>query len=335
MSRRIPLVLTLILGAFALISCRDDTTPTEPRLEQESPVASEFSVAANSWTARADMPSIERWSLATAALTNAAGQWIVYAIGGKTATGGSLGKVMAYNVATNTWTYKASLPVPLFWTNGTGVVDGKIYISGGVSAVGKHHQDVLLMYNPATNTWTSKRTMPNPGYKGVTGVITGKLYVLTGCVDEEDCPLFDDSIFYRYDPATDLWTTLPPPPHSHMGGMGGVIGGKFYVTGGSAQLDVYDPTTNAWTTKAPMPQGRSGGAGVALDGKLFVVGGSTAGGSTRTTHAYNAITNTWVTRAPSPTAPGEIAASRVLLNGKPRIQMVGGKRPGNNLAYIP
>jgi N-acetylneuraminic acid mutarotase len=89
-----------------------------------------------------------------------------------------------------------------------------------------------------------------------------------------------------------------------------------------------------------MPRRRWLGAGVALGGKLYVIGGYTENpdGSikaVRTTSVYDAATDTWATKAPMPTARAHFAASRVVLNGQPRIEVVGGLRPGNNLAYIP
>jgi hypothetical protein len=36
-----------------------------------------------------------------------------------------------------------------------------------------------------------------------------------------------------------------------------------------------------------------------------------------------------------PNARSRVVASQVFLNGKPRIQVVGGRAPGNNLQYIP
>lgn len=36
-----------------------------------------------------------------------------------------------------------------------------------------------------------------------------------------------------------------------------------------------------------------------------------------------------------PIARISFAGSRVVLNGQPRIEVVGGSRPGNNLAYTP
>ncbi len=55
----------------------------------------------------------------------------------------------------------------------------------------------------------------------------------------------------------------------------------------------------------------------------------------RTTSVYDPATNTWTNKAPMPIASASLAASRVVLNGKPRIEVVGGNRPGNNVAYIP
>ncbi len=142
------------------------------------------------------------------------------------------------------------------------MIGGKLYISGGVASY-KNYRAELYVYDPAANTWTRKRDMPNTTFRGVTGVINEKLYVFTGC-DQEDCNFYEPAAFYRYDPTTDRWTTIPKPANYHAWGMGGTIGGKFYVAGGSNQLDVYDPATNEWTTRAPMGSPRWIGAGAAL-----------------------------------------------------------------------
>ena len=91
----------LLVSVFGLSACGDDTT--QPNLPGEQLPAPEFAVASNSWIRRADMWSVERQYLTVATVTNAAGQSVVYAIGGRSTTGSPLGKVMAYNVATNTW----------------------------------------------------------------------------------------------------------------------------------------------------------------------------------------------------------------------------------------
>jgi N-acetylneuraminic acid mutarotase len=343
---------SLVVGGALLIcalGCREDSTaPTDPTATT-SPATPEFAVASNTWLTRADMPSTERYWMATATVKNSAGESILYVIGGKTdpgdceCNGGSLSKVQAYNVATNTWSYRASLPLPLYSTNGAGVINGKIYVSGGVVSY-RNHRKELYMYDPATNTWSRKHDMPLPSWRGVTGVINGRLYVLPGCAqsDVDGCSLQVPLVFYRYNPVTDRWTSLPAPASRHIDGVAGVIGGKLYVAGGvdgthaSSRVDVFDPTTNQWMSKAPIPEGQFGAAGAALAGKLYVIGGRTpvftpVGWNS----VYDPVTDTWTRRASLPTARAGIAASRVVRNGQPRIEVVGGTRPGNNLQYIP
>jgi N-acetylneuraminic acid mutarotase len=306
--------------------------------------------AANTWLVRADLPSTERFGPAVATVKNAAGQSVVYVIGGRTS--GGLSKVQAYNTATNTWTYRASLPVPIAGSNGAGVIGGKIYISGGYADAHSVYPS-LYVYDPAANKWSQKADMPSSGADGVTGVINSKLYVLTDCEDPERCVGGTTRFtLYRYDPLTDRWTTLRATRADgslvyHPLGMGGGIGGKFYVVGRQAgepgqptNLDVYDPATDQWTSRAPLPRSRWGGAGVALGGKLYVIGGTTSGDdgtwrAVRTTSVYDPATNTWTNKTPMPNARSGIGGSPVTVNGQGRIEVVGGRRPGNNLQYVP
>jgi N-acetylneuraminic acid mutarotase len=339
MGRRPFLAIVLALSAFALAACADETTQPNSATEPQA-IAPELAVASNTWVLRRDMP-FQRSGLTTAVVPNASGQSILYAIGGTSGGDAALSRVQAYNVATNTWSWKAPLPTPLFWTNGAGVINGKIYVSGGATSY-RSFVNALFMYDPATNAWTRKRGMPTTTFRGVTGVLNGRLYVLTGC-DQEDCENFVQQAFYRYDPATDQWATLPTPSNYHASwGMAAVIGGKFYVAGGSsggAELDVYDPVTNRWTTKAPLPQPRWLGGAAALGGRLYVIGGLRQDPdgvvAVRSVTVYNPATNTWGNKAPLPDARISIAASRVVLNGQARIEVVGGSLPGNNLQYIP
>lgn len=333
----------LVLSSLMVAACDDSTAPTNTA--DTEAIGPSLALAANSWTTRRDMPSTERYALATATVTNS-GRSIVYAIGGKTATNGSLSKVQAYHVSTNSWTYPAELPLPLFETNGAGVINGKIYVSGGRrSSSNGSEMFYLHMYDPAANRWTRKQDMPYGTSGGVTGVYGGKLYVLTYCgVEEYECGSNHDPHLLRYDPASNTWTELPPPPNAHQFGMGGFIGGKFYVTGGqteaSSQLDVYDPATNSWSSGAPLPDRRWRAAGVAMKGKLYVIGGvqlkpDGSGSHVRTTSVYDPSTNSWTTKAQMPTARADIAASMVWLNGQQRLEVVGGARPGNNVQYTP
>ena len=337
-------------SVLLLTSCGDQ--PTEPATTDQQPAALATAPASNTWLTKRDMP-FGRLDLTTAVVPNASGQSILYAIGGSGEHGFSLDSVHAYNVATNTWNRKASLPTPMHATNGAGVINGKIYVSGGLYRDEWSHADdlsgILYVYDPRTNAWTQKAYMPEYGAMGVTGVIDGKLYVVSTCFEAVPNEFYFDTCaaveggrswatnFFRYSPVTDRWARLAHPRGEYH--MGGVLYGKFYVTDGK-KVEVYDPSTNQWTTKAPGPQGRRDAAVAVLWGRLYLMGGLiwnpvTGWQAVRTTAVYHPLTDTWTTAAPMPTARSNVAASQVLLNGKPRIEVVGGNAPGNNLQYIP
>ena len=333
--------------------CRDDaTSPAEPFTTNTA------SAVSNTWITRKDLWSNQYSHFANAVVPNASGQSILYVIGGITSSGGlftsgGVSKVMAYNVATNRWTAKASLPTQLHSTNGAGVINDKIYLSGGVSGR-KRYRDELYLYDPGTNSWAAKQALPITGYRGATGVIDNKLYVVTSCNYQEDCFYYGDYMLpaghpdrwlFRYDPPTDTWTELAIPPSGTGGpltmGIGVTIGRKLYVGNGESNtLQVYDPATNTWVEQATPRALRSGAAFAALGGKLYMAGGirwnaDYTYSEVRATNVYDPATNTWTNLAPLPAPRAWIAGSRVVVNGQPRIEVVGGLRPGNNLQYVP
>jgi N-acetylneuraminic acid mutarotase len=353
------------LAGFALVAaCADEAT--QPTLVDEQPTTTTaLAVASDSWLTRANMPA-NRTGSAVATVTNAVGQSILYTIGGLTPTGMPSTKVTAYNVATNTWTFRRPLLRALAGSNGAGVIDGKIYVSGGYSEwADRFPVEALRMYDPATDTWTRKRDIPSVKAgpepwaenqyglgNGVTGVINGKLYVVSGCfMADEPWGYFENCnpLFFRYNPVTDRWVTLPPPfmgEPTYGPTIGGIIGGKFYVMAKSswtreARFAVYDPATNHWTAKPPLGLSRPGAASTVLDGKLYVMGGYRYNAKTDAwemldiTIVYDPATDVWTRRASLPGPRTDLGASRVYLNGKPRIELVGGEAPGNNLQYVP
>ncbi|HEY9505276.1 MAG TPA: kelch repeat-containing protein [Gemmatimonadales bacterium] len=357
----------LALGIAWVAACGDSSTePTQP--SEPTPSGTELAAATNTWITRANLPTTRR-GLDLATVTNAAGQSVVYAIGGATDVYPvtTLRKVTAYNVATNTWNDRRQLPVPLVESNGAGVINGKIYISGGSDPGNGLVTKALYVYDPATNTWTRKRDLPTiagPGRDwrvgggGVTGVIENQLYVVTLCrtinYSEYGCEgdLTGPRLF-RYNPVTDRWVTLAPPFPRAKGGpstsevwtlAGGVIGGKFYVMGGdfgnNGRLSVYNPATNRWTPKTPLGLSRWGVATAVLGNRLYVMGGyrnrDNRFETLDITIVYDPVTNLWTRRASLPSPRGNIAGTTVLRDGKPRIEVVGGAPASrNNLQYIP
>ena len=333
---------------LAALACQDQQS--DPML---APTDQSANATANQWITRANMPT-DRINTTTATVKNARGRTILYVIGGRNPSStaascsGGLSKVQAYDATANTWRTKAPFPAPIQLTNGAGVIDGKIYITGGCTGF-KNYSGWTWMYDPGSNTWTRKRPMPVDTYNGVSGVIQGKLYVLSSCDGQEDCGNFSNLFFGRYDPATDAWTELPLPPSKshHQSGAAAVIGGKLYVAGGAAftqAVEVYDPATNQWSTGASMGSRRERVASAAVGGKLYVIAGvrvelTEEGGiaftPVPTTSVYDPATDSWRNVRPAPRSGPGLAAGRVVVNGQARIELVGGARPGNNLQYVP
>jgi N-acetylneuraminic acid mutarotase len=328
--------LALIAGLFA--ACTEDVAAPDTGSTTAVPTGTELALT-GSWTSKADVPDNPHVDITTAMVPGSNGQSSLYLIGGRSPMGTGVSEVRRYNVATNSWARRADYPIRVYSTNGAGVINGKIYVSGGLTSA-KQIRSELYMYDPATNTWTLKQGMPDRTFGGLTGVINNQLYVLTCRDGEDNCYNINQPLnLYRYDPATDQWTSLGPSPNLQNPPKGGTLGGKLYATGrvvSDAVLLVYDPATNTWSHKTPMNHPRYAAAGATLGGKLYIMGGIELDGFTeaRTVNVYNPATDSWTRVAPMPTARSAHSAERVLLNGKPRIEVVGGPKP-NNLQFTP
>lgn len=315
---------TLVLGAGA---CTSQDSPTQPTSGQPSAAAA--STVANSWSTRAAYPGPGLYGGSVAMAPNAAGQPIVYLLGGTQGAFDAFYPVRAYNAATNSWLTKGAR-VGTWQSNGAGKIGNRIYYSGGLNENPPLFNNQTWAYDYTGDRLIRKADLPIHSGNGVSGVIDGKLYVLPGQCDIDSfpapgyCSKRATRRFFRYDPAANRWVTRPWAPHFHAQGAAGVIGGKLYVVGGgfpsaaSADLDVYDPATNTWKTLAPIPTaGRAIGAVIA--GKFFVITGSF---SQRRSYEYNPGTNTWRARAaPSLEHEGVV---RVTLDGKSYLLAAGG-----------
>ena len=105
---------------------------------------------------------------------------ILYAVGGACCAPGEnvtiLNTVEAYDPTTDKWTAKA--PVPTARYGPVGVVNGILYVVGGVS------KDSIIgtveAYDSNTNKWTTKVPLPEPRYGHAVGVANGILYAVGG-----------------------------------------------------------------------------------------------------------------------------------------------------------
>lgn len=330
---RSTLYLASTLGLLALGGC-GESLPTQAPEDESVPETPSLALAANSWTAKRQIsgPTARR-GLIAAVVPNSAGETILYVLGGHEGEWEATA-IVAYNVATNTWTTKKAVFRRSF-SNGWGVIGNKIFIPGGYnfsSGAGfccDSYRSTLWVYDAARDLIYRKADMPEPTADGVSGIISGKLYVLTG--SDPLTGRANPGRLYRYNPSTDTWLKRASPPHTHARGLAGVINGKLYVIGGwddfanpTTALDVYDPATNTWQARAPIPSGRDAGGAAVVNGRLYVIG---VNGANRSTYVYDPTTNQWTGKASFPTgqtAPS--AAAPVKLGGIWRVLAVGGVR---------
>ena len=217
-----------------------------------------------------------------------------------------------YDTMQNVWESMAPQTVaPLADHAAVEVINGKIYMFGGILPPGEGESNTLAIYNPVTDAWSlgsplMKEGVPYGLGSVASGVIGGKLYIAGGIHDGNLAGNPTDT--FVYNPVADIWTELAPMPsgRNHAAGVG--YSGKFYVfSGRQGENDpneltfddsyVYDPSSNTWGMLAPIPTPRGGmGTAVALLDELFVIGGEGGGPSSGTypnVEAYNPVTNTW------------------------------------------
>jgi N-acetylneuraminic acid mutarotase len=147
-------------------------------------IVEEYDPATDSWSRKADMPTA-RISLSTAVVNDK-----IYAIGGYywdnvNSIGTNYAAVEEYDPATDTWTTKTPLPTPTY-DPATVVVDGKIYVIGGVGAVSeepgadKYFLSTVMKYDPEIDTWSKEGDMQIPRTALSASVVAGRIYVIGG-----------------------------------------------------------------------------------------------------------------------------------------------------------
>ena len=186
-----------------------------------------------------------------------------------------------YDPQSDSWTQIA--PPPVY--NGMSSVvacENKIYIIGGGSSL------PTQVYDPSTNTWTKKAAIPADAPQITANVVDGKIYVIDGVEIGLGIMLPINQSFV-YDPSSDSWSTLTPPPVPVLYYASAVLDDKIFVIGGGVTagfsqnaltlVQIFDPKLNQWTNGTSIPTGViSAGAcatsGVSAPKRIYVVGGA-------------------------------------------------------------
>lgn len=134
-----------------------------------------YDPSTDTWISRSAMPTA-RFSTAAGAING-----LIYVAGGAK-TIGSLGTqgfatLEVYDPNTDTWLTKSPLPAPRSGA-AAGVIDGNLYVAGGVIPDGE--TSTVLIYHPQSDAWTFSVSLPKNRAFAAGVVVDQTLYVLGG-----------------------------------------------------------------------------------------------------------------------------------------------------------
>jgi uncharacterized repeat protein (TIGR03803 family) len=188
-----------------------------------------------------------------------------------------------------------------------GATDGKVTVTTGTTTLTSTQTFIVH------NTWSKGAAVPVAVAGPATGVISGKIYVVSGIKTYGDAPVNNNQV---YNPSTNTWTTAATIPTPVFEPASAVVGGSLYVIGGgegssytqSNLVQIYNPTTNKWTTGAAMPTARTNDAAAVDDSSIYVIGGNGSTARLATVEKYVPSTNKWTEEAPLLTGVSDLSA---------------------------
>ncbi|KAF2657168.1 galactose oxidase [Lophiostoma macrostomum CBS 122681] len=268
--------------------------------------------------------------------TVAMGHSSIFIIGGITPTYGNdtsnqigystTDLVEMYDIASNTWTARASAPFKVNHPN-VATVGRKIYLLGGLveandppsSNVNWTATRESYVYDADTDTWKALVPMPNGTGRGsaIMGVQGEMIYLAGGMTFLDYANQNSVSSVLAFNTTSESWQTLPDAasilPEGRQHGVGAVVGSTFYVLGGRYMQRAYVRGTvfmldlrcleEGWKTchnRMPVPRG--GLCGGAVGPRFYTFGGeanpNATNGIFRETEMFDMATETWADGAP-------------------------------------
>lgn len=272
----------------------------------------------NKWAAKASMSTPRNGFLSE--VVNGK----IYAIGGSSNSGTTL-SVEKYDPISDTWTYMTPLSEAKNYNSQIAVLDGKIYVMGGL------YNSSVEEYDPENNVWAKKAPMTTARSEFRTSVINNKIYAIGGHSSNTD---FLSSV-EEYDPIMDKWTIKASMSTARVNFQTKLINGKVYAIGGFTSrsgesalnsAEIYNPLSNSWSPAGSMPTPRGLFQEVESNGYIYAIGGRNSNAAVSAADKYDLASNTWTNVASMSTA--RIAFQTELVDGK--IYAIGGLDNNSN-----
>ncbi len=169
-------------------------------------------------------------------------------------------------------------------------VGRSIYIVGGYGEGGVP-TGAVERYDTAEDRWRRVASMPVALNHAAAASHRGALYVAggyTGAPFSLGLPNSGSAAashdLWRYDPAADDWSRMPPAPTERGAAATAVVGDELYLAGGGDEMrplksfDIFDFTTGTWRRGPDLPLATDHVAGASYDGAFYVFGGRPAYG---------------------------------------------------------
>lgn len=213
------------------------------------------------------------------------------------------------------------------------VLNGRIYVAGGLLSPNTGYSAHFEAYDPAQDRWSRLATLPQARHHIALAAEGGVIYGVGGFSGGFPNWQAQADVFV-YDPAMDRWRAGVPLTVPRAEGVVSAANGKIHVIGGrvraraeashfndhedTALSEAFDPQTSRWTRLQDAPTARNSAASAVIDGKIYVVGGRQAlkqpDGSLRQVNVaalevFDPAAGRWATRAPMPQAQGGLAAA--------------------------
>ncbi|NTW80237.1 MAG: S8 family serine peptidase, partial [Geobacteraceae bacterium] len=221
------------------------------------------------------------------------------------------------------WVTKASMPTPISRA-ASGVVNGKIYVMGGIGAATR---DQVQIYNTQDDSWATGNPISLGVMAPASATLGDTIYLAGGDTGFEP---WNTGVVQYYNTSNaqsqQIGSLLTPRFRMN----GAILNSKMYVVGGigsNGLLDSIeefnlDPLNYASSVKATMPQPSTLAGVVAVGSKIYIIGGGTGGGVTGACYEFdpNALPESQFTPKATMLIPGEVR-NAVEYNGK--IYVVG------------